>query len=74
MGGMLVAGSTADEFPHGQPVQIELSTGSARGGAPATVVQVRVEIRRGGMGVRFFQLPPELSAFLRRLIMARGTH
>ncbi|MBV8166750.1 MAG: PilZ domain-containing protein [Alphaproteobacteria bacterium] len=74
MGGMLVAGSTADEFPRDEPVQIELSTAGTRGAVVATVVQARVEIRRGGMGVRFFQLTPELSAYLRRLIMARGSH
>jgi hypothetical protein len=74
LGGMLVAGSTADEFPHGEPVQVELSSGAGRPGVGASVVQVRVEIRRGGMGVRFFQLTPELSAYLRRLIMSRGAH
>jgi hypothetical protein len=71
LGGMLVLGSTADEFPHGEPVQVTLSArGSPSTGA--TVVQVRVEIRRGGLGVRFEELTPELAAFLRALITQRG--
>lgn len=70
MGGMLVAGCTSDEFPHGEPVQVELSVGNH--GIETSVVQVRVEIRRAGMGVKFFQLSSELGLFLRRVIMERG--
>jgi hypothetical protein len=73
MGGMLIAGATADEFPSDEPVQVELAAGTGRP-TSATVISARVEIRRGGMAVRFFQLTPELSAFLRRMIMSRGAH
>jgi hypothetical protein len=72
MGGMLVLGAISDEFPYGEPVPVELSAGGQRIGT--SVVQVRVDIRRGGMGMRFFELTPELGAFLRKLIMARGSH
>jgi hypothetical protein len=72
MGGMLVGGSTADEFPSGEPVQVLLSVPALSRPVDASVVAVRVEIRKGGIGVRFLQLSPELSGFLRRLILNRG--
>ena len=72
MGGMLVGGTTADEFPSGEPVQIELSVPGLSRPLEVSVVAVRVEIRKGGIGVRFLQLTPDLSGFLRRLILNRG--
>ena len=72
MGGMLVGGSTADEFPSEEPVQVELSMPGLSRPVEASVIAVRVEIRKGGIGVRFLQLTPDLSGFLRRLILNRG--
>ena len=72
MGGMLIGGSTADEFPWGEPVKIEISVPGVSRPVIAAVVQVRVEIRKGGMAVRFFQITDELAGFLRRLILNRG--
>jgi hypothetical protein len=71
MGGMLVGGSTADHFPSNEPVQIELAQ---PGGRPvqASVIAVRVEIRKGGIAVRYLQMTPALASFLRRLILHRG--
>jgi hypothetical protein len=72
MCGMLIGGSTADEFPSDEPVQILLSVPALSRPVDASVVAVRVEIRKGGIAVRFLQLSPELSGFLRRLILNRG--
>ncbi len=72
MGGMLIGGSTADEFPWDEPVQVELSVPGLSRPVSATVVAARVEIRKGGIAVRYLQLTPELSGFLRRLILNRG--
>jgi len=74
MGGMLVGGSTADEFPSGEPVQITLVGPDNDHPTHASVIAVRVEIRKGGIAVRFLQLTPEVTAFLRRLILHRGDH
>jgi hypothetical protein len=74
MGGMLVGGSTADEFPSGEPVQITLATPNSDHPTQASVIAVRVEIRKGGIAVRFLQLTPELTGFLRRVILHRGDH
>jgi hypothetical protein len=72
MGGMLVGGSTVDEFPSGDPVQIELAGPGADHPIHVSVIAVRVEIRKGGIAVRFFQVTPELSGLLRRAILQRG--
>lgn len=74
MGGMLIGGSTADEFPSGEPVQVALAAAGDDHSAHASVIAVRVEIRKGGIAVRFLQLTPELAAFLRRVILHRGEH
>jgi hypothetical protein len=73
MAGMLVGGSTADEFPSGEPVQIDLAAPSIERPVNVSVIAVRVEIRKGGIAVRFLQVTPELTGFLRRLILQRGT-
>jgi hypothetical protein len=71
MGGMLVGGSTADHFPSNEPVQIELTVPGGRS-IQASVIAVRVEIRKGGIAVRYLQMTPVLGAFLRHLILHRG--
>jgi hypothetical protein len=72
IGGMLVGGATADELPSGVPVQIEITLPMISRPVVVTVLAVRVEIRKGGIGVRFAPVTPELSGFLSRQILARG--
>jgi hypothetical protein len=72
MGGMLVVGSTADQFPSGEPVQVELAAPGGDHPIRVSVVAVRVDIPRGGIAVRFFQVTAELSNLLRRVILHRG--
>jgi hypothetical protein len=72
MGGMLVGGATADQFPSGEPVHVEITLPMISRPVGVSVLAVRVEIRKGGIGVRFFSVTPELSGFLRRQILTRG--
>jgi hypothetical protein len=72
LGGMLVGGATADELPSGAPVQIEITLPMISRPVVVSVLVVRVEIRKGGIGVRFAPVTPELSGFLSRQILARG--
>jgi hypothetical protein len=72
MGGMLVGGVTADEFPSGEPVQVEITLPMISRPVSVWTLAARVEIRKGGIGVRFFPVTPELSGFLRRQILTRG--
>ena len=72
MGGMLLGGSTGDQFPSAEPVQIELAAPGAAHPIQVSVVAVRVEIPKGGIAVRFFQVTPELTGLLRRVILLRG--
>ena len=72
MGGMLVGGATADEFPSGAPVQIEITLPMISRPVVVLVVAMRVEIRKGGIGVRFAPVTSELSGFLSRQILTRG--
>jgi len=72
IGGMLINRATADEFPSGETVVIELGVVGVKGTLRVSVVAVRVEIRKGGIAVRFSEVTPELGAFLRRAIASRG--
>jgi hypothetical protein len=73
MGGMLVGGATADELPSDGPVTVEITLPMISRPVSVVVLAVRVEIRKGGIGVRFVEVTPELSGFLRRQILTRGS-
>jgi hypothetical protein len=72
LGGLLVRGATADELPSGEPVEIALSVPGASRPFTVMVMAARVEIRRGGIAVKFHEAGPELNGQLRRLIVTRA--
>lgn len=72
LGGVLLDGCTVDDYMSGQPLTVKLvHIGDSRP-VMAQAEVVRIDAERRMLALRFAEVTPELSGFLRRMILSRA--